>query len=69
MRRINHVLRHLSRQKSWQELQCYDTERIDDVMAEWQRTYDRLCGVPGDHPEHRLPPGAMRMGDGLKHCR
>jgi hypothetical protein len=46
MRRINHVLRHLGRQKSWQQLQCRPTERLDEVIAEWQRAYDQLAGVP-----------------------
>ena len=46
MRRINHVLRHLGRKKSWNQLNGHDTEQVDAVMAEWQRDYDRLAGVP-----------------------
>ena len=46
MRRINHVLRHLGRKKSWNQLHGQDTEQVDAVMAEWQQAYDQLAGVP-----------------------
>jgi hypothetical protein len=42
------VLRNLGRQKSWNQVRGYDTERMDEVIAEWERKYDRLAGVP-DH--------------------
>lgn len=46
MRRINHVLRQLGRKKSWNQLHGHGTTQVDAVMAEWQRAYDRLAGVP-----------------------
>jgi hypothetical protein len=46
MRRINGVLRDLGRKKSWRQINGYDTEQIDEVMAGWQCLYDRLAGVP-----------------------
>lgn len=46
MRRINHVLRHLGRKKSWNQLHGQGTEQVDAVMAGWQRAYDILAGVP-----------------------
>jgi hypothetical protein len=48
MRRINQVLRKLQRDKSWQQVHMptRDTTKFDAVIAEWQRKYDRLAGVP-----------------------
>ena len=46
MRRIHSVLRDLSRKKSFSQIHGYGTEQIDAVMAEWQRAYDHLAGVP-----------------------
>jgi hypothetical protein len=47
MRRINSLLKHLELNKS--RLQCHGPalgiERIDEVIAEWQRKYDQLAGV------------------------
>ena len=47
MRRMNHVLRNLERKRSWSQIhQGGGTVRIDEVIAEWQRKYDSLAGVP-----------------------
>jgi hypothetical protein len=46
--RCNPVLKKLELDKAWQQrhMPTRDTTQFDAVIAEWQRKYDRLAGVP-----------------------
>jgi hypothetical protein len=50
MRRIHQVLKRLELDKVWHLRHGHDRgiERIDELIAERQREYDHLAGVP-DH--------------------
>jgi hypothetical protein len=49
MRRIHLVLKRLELDKAWYQRHSQGEaaiERIDEVIATWQKAYDRLAGVP-----------------------
>jgi hypothetical protein len=49
MRRINLVIKRLELDKVWQQRHGRNdarVERIDELIAERQKAYDRLAGVP-----------------------
>lgn len=50
MRRLHLVMKRLELDKAWQQRHTNHPatiERIDELIAERQREYDRLAGVPG----------------------
>ncbi len=49
MRRIHAVIKRLMLDRVWQERHSNHAptiQRIDETIAEWQRAYDHLAGVP-----------------------